>query len=61
MNSDRRYVQDFGRVKLAVVERPIAQGYFKIATEVVTDGATTEVWNRLERLLDSAGNWTEAQ
>lgn len=54
------YVQDFGNVKLAVVERQVGPKAIKTATEVLQGEATSETWKRLEAVLNETQNWLEA-
>lgn len=57
----RSYVEDFGNARLAVVERQEGPRCIKTSTEVLKGEATADTWRRLEKVLNEATEWLEAQ
>lgn len=57
----KRYIQDFGRVKLAVVEEAVGSRWIKTSAQVVDGPVNPGLWERLERALKQAQQLVEAQ
>lgn len=57
----KRYIQDFGRVKLAVVEESMGTRWIKTSAQVVEEPVSPGLWERLERALKQAQQLVEAQ
>lgn len=56
----RSYVQDFGRTRMAVVEREVGPRKIRTATEILLGEATEHTWKRLQAVVDSAEELVEA-
>jgi hypothetical protein len=56
----RSYVQDFGRTRMAVVEREVGPRKIRTATEILLGEATEDTWKRLQAVVESAEELVEA-
>lgn len=56
----RSYVQDFGKARMAVVEREVGPRTIRTATEILLGEATEDTWKRLQAVVDSAEELVEA-
>lgn len=57
----RRYVVDFGRVRLAVLECEAGEQSLKTTTRIIKRTVSERTWKKLERVMARARNWVEAQ
>jgi len=57
----KHYIQNFGRMKLAVVEETRGTRWIKTAAEVIDAEPSATLWDRLERTLRQAQKLVEAQ
>jgi hypothetical protein len=56
----RSYVQDFGRTRMAVVERQVGPKCIRTATEILMGEATEDTWKRLQAVVESAEELVES-
>lgn len=50
----RSYVINYGRVRMAVVDREVGPKHIRTSTEILTGEATEQTWKRLQAVVDSA-------
>jgi hypothetical protein len=51
----RSYVINYGRVRMAVVDREVGpRKHIRTSTEILTGEATEQTWKRLQAVVDSA-------